>query len=138
MAAELPAELRDLVENLEQNGFSVVAERYDEAHFGNRFVELIDPSRDSGNAVRVVRDRGLWSVEILVGGKWRDPYKVVLALNGSAYSTRACSHEERHQLTLEALKRLPPAASLGPMVERLDEYDREYWRQHGVKDADLQ
>jgi hypothetical protein len=83
-----------------------------------------------------VRDRGLWSIEVEIGGKWRDPYQVLLALDGARYSTRASSHEERLQFTLAVVDRTPQDPSaLQPLVARLEEFDREYWRRLGVSDT---
>jgi hypothetical protein len=132
---DLPTALEQLVIALLDNGFTIIADQHDEAHFGNRLLELANPNRDTARAVRLVQDRGLWSVDVEVAGKWRDPYQVLLALDASKYATRASSHEERLRFTLHALKRLPPASGIQPVVERLEDFDREYWRRLGVKDA---
>lgn len=129
----LPDALQRLVAALEAMGFSVIAEQYSEAHFGNQLLELADPSRETGNAVRLVKDRGLWSVEIALAGRWRGPYEVLLAIDGARYSSRALSHEERLRFTLKALERIPPTDSIQPVIDRLAEFDREYQRRF-VKD----
>lgn len=137
MAEELPTALNQLVTELQGRGFAVVAEQRDDAHFGNRLVELTDPSRQTASAIRLVRDRGLWSVEVEIAGKWRDPYKVLLALDGSNYATRASSNDERLQFTLAVVNRLPQTLpELQPVIDRLEDFDREYWRRLGVQDAD--
>lgn len=135
MQGNLPTALGQLVAVLEEKGFTIVAEQTDEAHFGNRLLELVNPDRETAKTVRLVRDRGLWSVEIEVAGKWRDPFQVLLALDGSKYATRAESHEERLQFTLEALQRMPPASATRPLVDRLEEFDRTYWQRLGIKNA---
>lgn len=134
LAEDLPAALDQLVTELEGRGFTIVAEQHDDAHFGNRLLELANPSRQTVSAVRLVRDRGLWSVEVEIAGKWRDPHKVLLALDGSEYATRASSHDERLRFTLAVVNRIPQASpELGRVVDRLEEFDREYWRRLGVQ-----
>jgi hypothetical protein len=134
VAEGLPAVLDQLVTELEGRGFTIVAEQRDDAHFGNRLLELANPSRETASAIRLVRDRGLWSVEVEIAGKWRDPYKVLLAPDGSEYATRASSHDERLRFTLSVISRIPQASSeLQPVVDRLEEFDREYWRLLGVQ-----
>jgi hypothetical protein len=124
-----------LVSELEGRGFTIVAEQRDDAHFGNRLLELANPSRETASAILLVRDRGLWSVEVEIAGKWRDPYEVLLALDGSGYARRASSHDERLRFTLAVVSRIPQASSeLQPVVDRLEEFDREYRRRLGVKD----
>ena len=136
MAEDLPAALGQLVSELEGRGFAIVSELRDDANFGNRLLELANPSREAASAIRPVRDRGLWSVEVEVGGKWRDPYQVVLALDGAKYGTRASSHEERLQFTLAVVDRTQQDPSaLQPVVARLKEFDREYWRRLGVSNT---
>lgn len=137
MAEKLPAALDQLVTELAGRGFTVVAEQSDDTHFGNRLVELADPSRQTASAIRLVRDRGLWSVEVEIAGKWRDPYKVLLALDGSNYATRASSNDERLQFNLAVVNRLPKSLpDVQPVIDRLEEFDREYWRRLGVQDPD--
>lgn len=93
-----------------------------------------NPAREIGRSVRLEQDRGLWSVEIDVAGKWRGPYELVLALDESQYKTRALSHEERLRYTLEALERLPAGASeLRLLNRRLEEFHAAYWRRLGVE-----
>jgi len=129
MATDLPAELHALVAELKDQGFTVVANTTDDAHFGNRLLGFENSSRGAANEIRLVKDRGLWSAEVEVGGKWRDPYQVLLALDGASYGRRASSHEERRSFTLEVLRRLPQSPSeLQPIIDRLTDFDREYWR----------
>jgi hypothetical protein len=60
---------------------------------------------------------------------------VLLALDGSDYATRASSHEERRRFTLAVIDRLPQSSSeLTPAIERLDEFDRKYWRRFEAKE----
>jgi hypothetical protein len=128
MVANLPDELGELVAELERRGFSVVMDKGDDA-LGDRVLELADPARETAGAVRLDQDRGLWSAGIQIGDKWRDPYQVLLALDGSDYATRASSHEERRRFTLGVIARLPRSSSeLTPVIERLDAFDRRYWR----------
>ena len=135
MAEDLPAALDQLVTELEGRGFTIVAEQRDNTHFGNRLLELANPSRETASAIRLVRDRGLWSVEVEIAGRWRDPYKVLLALDGSDYATRASSHDERLRFTVAVVDRIPQTSpELEPVVDRLMEFDREYWRRLGVQD----
>jgi hypothetical protein len=134
VAQDLPPALDQLVTELKGRGFTIVAEQSDDAQFGSVLVELANPRRRTASAIRLVRDRGLWSVDVEIAGKWRDPYTVLLALDGSAYATRASSHDERLRFTLAVLHRLPEAPSeLQPIVDRVEEFDREYWRRLGVQ-----
>lgn len=135
MGQDLPTPLQELVAALQGNGFMIVADQRDEGQFGNRVLELANPNRETGRAVRLVRDHGLWSVEVEVAGKWEDPYQILRALDESKYATRASSHEERLRFTLQALARMPSVSAIQPVVERLEEFHREYWRRLGVKDT---
>src|ERR1700729_943215 len=99
MPEDFPAALSHLIAELEDRDFAVVADEQDDRRFGNRVTELAHPNRETARRVRLVRDRSLWSVELEIGGKWRDPYQVLLALDKAKYSTRASSHEERVRFT---------------------------------------
>jgi hypothetical protein len=129
----LPGTLQELVQALEQRGFTALTDDHYPAR-NSRYIELINPSREAGGSVRIEEDRGLWSVGVEVAGEWRDPYAILLALDGQKYATRASSHEDRRRLTLKALDRMPPASELQPLVDRLREFDREYWRRLGVEE----
>jgi hypothetical protein len=129
---DLPPMLRQLVADLEAGGFTIVADESDETDFRNRLVQLANPARETASAVRLVRDRGLWSAEVEVAGRWRDPYQVLLALDGSRYATRASSNEERRRFTMDAVRRIPRASALQPLIERLEAFDREALRRLGV------
>jgi hypothetical protein len=122
---DLPPALDQLVTALRAEGFDLIAER---AYFGDQLLELANPGRETAGPVRLAQDHGLWSVQIEVGGKWRDPYQILLAIDGRKYATRASSHEERLRFTLEALQRMPPRSELKPVLDRLEEFGREYWR----------
>lgn len=105
--------------------------------FGNRLIELRSPPEDGRGAVRVIKDRGLWSVEIEVAGAWRGPRDVLLAMDDAPYSRRAESHAGRYATTLAVVDRLPLDASLlVAIVERLAGYRREYWKTLGVAPTD--
>jgi hypothetical protein len=136
VAGDLPAALGQLVTELEGRGFAIVSDQRDDAHFGDRLLQLANPRRQTACAIRLVQDRGLWSVEVEIGGKWRDPYQVLLAFDGAKYGTRASSHEERLEFTLAVVDRTPQDPSaLQPVVARLEEFVREYWRRLGVSDT---
>ena len=55
------AELRSW---LVEQGFVVLSDVYDADHFGNQLVELARPI-----AVRLIRDRGQWGIEIAASGR---------------------------------------------------------------------
>lgn len=80
-AAIMPVEAEDLRLYLLNRGFTTTAERYEPASFGNALVQL---ERDP-MAVRFVRDRGQWTVEIARLGwqDWFDP-AIWRALLGSS------------------------------------------------------
>jgi hypothetical protein len=124
----LPPALGQLVCRLTAHGYTTTAEQSDDKPFGYWLIELADPTRETGRTIRLVRERGLWSVEIEIGGRWRDPYQVLLAIDGLKHSTRASSHDERLRFTLDALDRMPSAASIQPVIDRLAGFDREYSR----------
>ena len=134
MSGDLPPALSELVIELETRGFSVVADRGDDA-IGYRVLELANPSRETASEIRLEQDRGLWSVRVKVADKWRDPYQVLLALDESDYATRASSHDERRRFTLSVLDRLPASSSeLAPVIARLDEFHRTYWQRYEADD----
>jgi len=127
----LPVALGQLVAALETQGFDVVERGYDAQSFGNQLIELAGPTDLPATAVRLVRDRGLWSVEVqLDGGDWFGPYELTLAIENGRYSTRALSHVESRDLTLDAIARLPRSrSSIHQVYERLLGFRREYNRQ---------
>jgi hypothetical protein len=136
VAEALPTALGHLVSRLERLGFAVTVDER-ESRFGDRHLELHNPARQVGRSVRLYQDRGPWSVEIDVAGKWRDPYQLVQALDESEFKPRALSHEERLRYTLEALERLPVgAAELRLLSRRLQQYLAAYWRRLGVEIED--
>jgi hypothetical protein len=61
------ATIADLRKWLIEHGFVVVEEQYKPEAFGNQLVTLSRPT-----AVRLVRDRGDWSIELMGSdGQWR-------------------------------------------------------------------
>lgn len=53
---------------LVEQGFVVLSDRYDPDHFGDQIVELARPI-----AIRLVRDRNQWAIEIVGSdGEWAD------------------------------------------------------------------
>lgn len=88
------------------------AERFDETVeqrsevFGDRLVELSDGSR----AVRLVRDRGQWRVDVLVDGEWCEPELLLAALAGIYASGGARTAEQLVDMAREVLARLPADA----------------------------
>jgi hypothetical protein len=128
MESKLPEELERLVADLQRIGFEVTRDECDPEVFGNSLVELSRSPRPAQH-VRLVRDRGIWEVEVGIADDWHDPYQIVLALDGAKYSRRAMSHVKRRQLTLEAVERLTnDEGELGVVRRRLAAFRREYWR----------
>ncbi len=73
---ELPPILDRFVAELTEEGFSIAVDLTDQAHFGNRLLELAR----GDDRIRLIRDRGQWDIDVAVGACWRTPYMVVLAL----------------------------------------------------------
>jgi hypothetical protein len=68
---ELRADIEALLHDLKQRGFTVIEERYDPQSFGNVLVRL----EHDQTAVRIVRDRGEWRIDIAGPGQldWFGP-----------------------------------------------------------------
>jgi hypothetical protein len=61
------AAMADLRDRLVEQGYVVLDDRYDADAFGNQVVILARPS-----AIRLVRDRGEWSVQVMgAGATWQ-------------------------------------------------------------------
>lgn len=60
MDSDSPTSIGELLEQLPQVGFNVVAERYSAESFGNRVTVL---ERDPV-AIRMLKDRGIWTVDV--------------------------------------------------------------------------
>jgi hypothetical protein len=133
----LPGQLDELVGRLRGIGFAItndgpVGNGRQDAGF-NRIVELSDPTRQVGQRVRLVQDRGLWETSVEIAGAWHDPYEIVMAIDGAEYSQRAQSHADRSRFTLQALERLPTSPQdLGQLLARLNDYRDAYWQGLGV------
>jgi hypothetical protein len=54
---DLPPTLDRLMAELRNDGFSVAVDQTDQAHFGDRLLELTDGQ----NRVRLISDRGQWA-----------------------------------------------------------------------------
>jgi hypothetical protein len=132
---DLPTVLAELVSRLQGMGLAAQTDVRDEAQFGSRLIEFADNAGPTRRAVRIVQDKGLWSVEIELGGRWRSPYQVLLALDDRPYSRRAVNHQERLLFTTEALQRLQTTTELPAILARLEEFDRAYLRSLGAKKA---
>jgi hypothetical protein len=121
---ELPPTLDRFVAELRQDGFSVAVDQTDRAHFGDRLLELTD----GHNRIRLISDRGQWTIDVAVGPHWRSPYMIVLALTSSRYVRRALSNHERVRYAVDAMSQLPHTpdelASLNGEIEALN---REAW-----------
>jgi hypothetical protein len=121
---ELPPTLIRFVAELRQGGFSVAVDQTDEAHFGDRLLELAD----GHNRIRLISDRGQWGIDVVVGASWRSPYMIVLALANSRYVRRALSNEERVRYAVEAMSRLPSTpAELASLNGRIEALNQEAW-----------
>jgi hypothetical protein len=109
---------------LRQDGFSVAVDRTDQAHFGDRLLELADGQ----NRIRLISDRGQWAIDVAVGSSWRSPYMIVLALAKSQYVRRALSNDERVRYAVEAMSRLPSAPDeLASLNRRIEALNKEAW-----------
>ena len=53
LAPEITEDVGDLLRRLESLGYSIANSRYEEAHFGNWYVDLKGP-----RSIRIVKDRG--------------------------------------------------------------------------------
>jgi len=122
---ELPPILQRFVDELRRERFSVTDQAHDARGFGNGFVEL---TRSPDERVRLVVDRGLWTIEIALASTWQDPHIVVLALEGGAYVRRALSHEERVLYTHKAISRMPgePTAQAA-LLDRVTALHQQAW-----------
>jgi hypothetical protein len=54
---------------LRNDGFSVAVDQTDQAHFGDRLLELTDGQ----SRVRLISDRGQWAVDVAVGIELAQP-----------------------------------------------------------------
>jgi hypothetical protein len=121
---ELPPTLDRFVAELRQDGFGVAVDQTDEAHFGDRLLELAD----GHNRIRLISDRGQWAIDVAVGSNWRSPYMTVLALANSRYVRRALSNEERIRYAIEAMSRLPGTPDeLTSLNRRIEALNRAAW-----------
>jgi hypothetical protein len=73
----LPGPLASLVDELARDGFETTQDEESPA-FGNRLIVLEGEER----AVRLVRDRGIWSAELRVSGAWFDVDMLRAGLEG--------------------------------------------------------
>jgi hypothetical protein len=122
VAAELPDALTLLLQDLTARGYGVSMDHGDDAAFGNRVIELearsVGPDRPN---IRLVKDRGLWDVDIKFDDRWHGLFRLALAVDSAKYQRRALSHDERRQLTVHVLDALPHANRVA-ISDRLDEY----------------
>lgn len=130
---QLPPSLIRFVEELEAAGFQRVAETYDERAFGNGLIDLTD---DAGRRLRLVLDKGLWSVETQLASSWIDVYLVALALTGTRYQQRALSHEERVKSAWQVIELMPrELPDQKALLGTVDELRREVWEErYGAAD----
>jgi hypothetical protein len=75
----LPDALAELLTELQAEGFRVARDEYSEQYFGNRFIELADPDHPTIDGIEVVKDRGLWDVQIVLAGAKHNSYDVAQA-----------------------------------------------------------
>jgi hypothetical protein len=101
---DLPSTLADFVAGLEARQFERTDERYEPQAFGNGLIELTEPS---GRRLRLVRDKGLWGIDVHLESDWRDVYKTALVLTDSPYQQRALSHEDLLRYALKVLELMP-------------------------------
>ena len=105
MSSDLDPGVQALVDALDELGFRIVKDEGTDNF--NRLLELSHPERTAGGTVQLVNDRGIWGVDIEVDGRLESVWLLKLALDRAPLSHRALSHEERRELTLDALARLP-------------------------------
>lgn len=102
---ELPRDLAALVADLESEGFTVAREEWS-VWPGGGHVELAAPGTRPGvKRVRMLEDRGLWSVEVKIGRSWYEPMTALLALEGRPHEQWALSHAQRRRATAELTRR---------------------------------
>jgi hypothetical protein len=102
---ELSSGLAALVADLDNEGFTVDMEEWSPWPGGGH-IELAAPASRAGvKRVRMIEDRRAWDVEVNIGRSWYEPFTALLALDGQPHEQWALSHAQRHQATLELVRR---------------------------------
>jgi hypothetical protein len=98
----MPEPFVRLLSEVSAEGFDQTAEQRSQA-FGDRFVELSDGSR----ALRLVRDRGQWRIDVFLDGEWCEPELLLAALAGRYAGGGGRTAEQLVDMAREVLTRLP-------------------------------
>lgn len=98
----MPAPFATLIASLQSRGFTVTTDEISES-FGNWLIELESNQR----AVRLVRDRGIWSAELRLAGDWLGVDLVRASLDG-ADDDRVWSLEDTARHLVDLVDRLSP------------------------------
>jgi hypothetical protein len=117
-ATQLPAPLETLRAVLEERGFWLAEQEHREDSFGDTFLVLVR----RGLSVRIVRDRGQWSVEVSGpgGDQWFSPMVWRTYLDGDAGDVATPALDEQCQLVSKRLDEMQAAAeSDAALGERL-------------------
>ncbi len=125
---ELPAGLAALVAELQRCGFSVESEEWHPWPGGGR-IELASPGGAGVKRVRMTEDRGVWDIEVKIGGDWYEPFTALCALDQRPHQQRALSHEERADATLALVTRFTgERAQVKAITKRQKELTAAYTR----------
>lgn len=104
MEVPLPEALEELTTELVHRGFAVERDEYSAESFGNRIVEL----EDAPIRVRIVRDRGVWSVSLSAapGSQFASPLLWRTVLTGRLQTEDRLSLEDQSEYVLQDLDRI--------------------------------
>ena len=113
----------DFIAELVGLGFELAETKYDESHFGDSVVTVF-----KGNLrVRVVRDRGVWLVQLSPGesNEWFSPMVWNAYLNRDIGSLTTPDFSEQCRITIEGLERVEAMLGDPHLVGQLRVYSRE-------------
>lgn len=119
--AALPEPMAELWRVLQQEGFLLAEEDYSEADFGNAFGVLLRGKA----AVRFVRDRGQWFVEVggPGGSEWYSPMVWRSYLQGEVGDASTPAMDQQCRFIVQALDQIVAAVDTDTeLLENLHRY----------------
>lgn len=100
--ADFPEDIRGLIEDLEREGFKLVAES-DHPWPGGPRLRLARRQMRGVSQVSLNVDHGMWEVMVKVGWHWYEPFWALRVVNGDSDERHALNHAELRKYTLQAV-----------------------------------